>query len=135
MEPQYILTQAEAAAISSIRNDNEATIYEITTAARLTPSEALDALKRLRDRNLVLLLQDDRLARLTDEGRHVLALMEQQERYPYSSSQGESKIIVLSGEEASAARQAIEGLELEELDQTLDSELQRLEQEAGAGQT
>jgi len=135
MEPQYILTQAEAAAISSIRNDNEATIYEITTAARLTPSEALDALKRLRDRNLVLLLQDDRLARLTDKGRHVLTLMQQQEKYPYSSSQGESKITVLSNEETSPARQAIEGLELDELDRTLDSELERLEQEASAGQT
>lgn len=133
MEPQYTLTQSEADAISSIRNDNEATIYEITTAARLTPSEALDALRRLRERKLVLLLQDDRVARLTDEGRHVRTLMEQQERYPYSSSQGESKIVVLSGEETSAARQEIEGLELEELDRTLDSELERLEQESGAG--
>lgn len=135
MEQQYILTQAEADIISTIRNDDAATIYEITTAAQLTPSEVLEVLSRLRERNLVLLAEDQRQARLTDEGRHVRILMEQQEKYPFSSSHGEPKVVVLSGDEASAARQAFEGLELNELDQTLDSELERLEQEASAGQT
>jgi len=128
---QYILTPPEADIISTIRNDDEATIYEITTATRLTPSEAVEVLNDLRDRNLVRLIENRR-ARLTDEGRHVRMLIEQQEKQPYSTGSGAAPVIVISGEDTTrASRRALEELKPEELDLALDSELEKLAQEAG----
>ena len=136
MEQQYILTPAEADVLSNISNDNEASIYEITTAVRLTPSEAVDVVRRLRDRNLVELVQDNRLAKLTAEGRYVRAQIQRQERRPFSSGQDATHVVIVSGDESmGASRKAFEELAPEELDSALDSELEKLEQEAGAGQT
>ena len=133
---QYVLTSPEAEILSTIHNDDLATIYEITTATRLTPSEALEVLNGLRERNLIRLIQDDRLVQLTDEGRHVRMLIERQEKQNFSTVAGHAPVIVISGEDTpSASRKAIEELEPEELDLALDSELEKLEQQEAAGHT
>ncbi len=116
MEQQYILTPTEADIISTIRNDDEATIYEITTATQLTPSEAFDVLSRLRDRNLVRLTQDNRLAKLTDEGHHVRMLLERQERQPFPSSSSAAQVVIRGESETGESRKAFEQLEPEALD-------------------
>jgi DNA-binding MarR family transcriptional regulator len=133
MEQQYILTPTEADVLLAIRSNDEATIYEITTAVRLTPSEAMSVLTQLRDRNLVELVQDDRVARLTEQGRHVCLELERMVKRPYSSGQ-EAPVVIVSEEGAvSASRKAYEELQPEDLEVALDSELEKLEQEAGAG--
>ena len=135
MEGQYVLTPAEADIIASIHND-EATIYEITTSAQLTPSEVLHVLTNLRDRNLVILMQDDRLARLTDKGQHVRLLLERQERQPFPSSSSAEQVVISGESETTNARRTLEELAPEDLDLALDSELQKLEQEeVAAAQT
>lgn len=128
MDQQYILTPAEANIISSIRND-EATIYEITTATQLTPSEALEVLGRLRDRNLVELMQDDRMAKLTDEGQYVRMSIERQGRQPFPSASSAGPVVIRSESETTESRRAFEELAPEDLDLALDSELQKLEQQ------
>ena len=130
---QYTLTHPEAEIISTIRNDDEATIYEITTATRLTPSEALEALNQLRERNLVRLIENDRIAQLTDEGRRVRMLIDRQGRQPFSAGSGQSPVIIISDEVTKrASRKVFEELEPEELDLALDSEIQTLELEQDA---
>lgn len=134
MEQQYILTPAEADILSTINNDDGASIYEITTATRLTPSEALEQLIRLRDRGLLELKEDNRLARFTDEGRYVRTQLERQGHKPFSSAAGSTPVVILS-EDAAMGASGFEEWEVEDLDSALESEFQRLDEEATAGQT
>jgi cation transport regulator ChaC len=130
---QYVFTPLEEEVLSSIHNDDHVSIYEITTATRLSPSEALEVLDHLRERNLVRLMENNRQAQLTGEGRHVRELIERQKNQPFSGS-GPAQVVVTSIEnETGASRKAFEELPPEELDLALDSEIQKLEQEAGAG--
>lgn len=134
MEQQYILTPAEADILSTINNDDGASIYEITTATRLTPSEALEQLIRLRDRGLLELKEDNRLARFTDEGRYVRTQLERQGHKPFASAAGSTPVVILSEDTAMGAS-GFEEWEVEDLDSALESEFQRLDEEATAGQT
>jgi DNA-binding MarR family transcriptional regulator len=122
---QYILTHPEADIISTLRNEDEASIYEITTATRLTPSQALETLNQLSQRDLVQLVENDRVARLTAKGRHVRMLLDRQEKQPFSGGSGATPIVIISNEESSRAAQ-FEELEPQELETALDSELQKL---------
>src|SRR5712692_2727873 len=132
---QYILASVEAEVLSSIDNDDEASIYEITTATRLTPSEVIQVLHDLRDRDLVRLTEEDRQVQLTNEGRHVRVLLDRQGKQ-FLSGSGQREVLVIGGTEAArASRRAFEDLPSEDLDLALDSEFRKLEQEAMAGQT
>jgi hypothetical protein len=129
---QYTFTSDELVVFSAISINEGATVYELTTATRLTPSEVLDAARALNQRNLVRLVADRRVVELTKEGQHLRLLMEHQRRQPFSSSSS-APIVVISDEDTgkNAARKMVEKLNPQELDFALETELQRLEQEAG----
>jgi len=132
---QYVVTTQEADLLLAIRNDEEATIYELTTATQSTPSEIIQTASSLSDRDLIKLIDDQRRILLTDEGRRVRRLLEQQARQPFSSSVRDSEVVVIAdeGESQSAARKAYEALKPEDIDLALDKELEKLEQ--GVGQS
>ncbi len=75
------------------------------------------------------MMQDDRLAKLTEEGQHVRMLIERQERQPFTSSASAGPVVIRGESETTESRRAYEELAPEDLDLALDSELQRLEQQ------
>lgn len=52
-EKRFVVTPKEAAIIASFSEDGEALVPEIAVSARLTPSEVLDVVHRLKEKELV----------------------------------------------------------------------------------
>lgn len=123
---QYALTRNEAKILRAMNDYGEAFLYELASAAQLTPSDVTEAARLLAKRELAVYYEDKSYLRITKEGEAARRTLLRSSA-KFSPPRSASSVSIVSDEEESAVS-SFDEMNEAELDAALNEEIDKLKE-------